>query len=273
MNLIKSILTGIVFMVTFIIIMAAQYITLSIVTISGGDESIERIHLFPEENYKVTYSDAVGFWGTSVSQSMDQGEMGPEYAIRGWIDREFWYNNMAWADFLWTQAKAVIVPVVVPVYEIRQMYTYYGAEIEDFIIEPESGSLLTGDEIAKNSAIETSLIYGLDVLNRDDYQYVYNIMRRIEKYNRTDLEGTEYYREFVEKFINYEGDLDNDFEVISVNSIAVFLFYQLFVALILALYFTYQNPISVQRNDMNENEVQGRILPRLPKVGLGKRKK
>jgi hypothetical protein len=41
---------------------------------------------------------------------------------------------------------------------------------------------------------------------------------------------------------------------------------------VLSAYFTYQNPIVISKNSMGENEVEGKILPRLPRIGFGKRK-
>ena len=278
MRLIRFILTSLVFAVTFVTVLAAEYATLALITIPGGSGVVERVHLFPDpENTDITYTDALTFWSTDVEQSLVLGNEEPEYNIRGWVDSSWWYENTEWADYAWTQVKAVVVPIVAPVYEIKELYVYYGTELSDFL---HTGNNLTVEQMAENFAIQSVLDNGLDRLgeyDRDGYQYAYNLIRKIEKYNAVDESGVKVYRKYVEKFINYTGDIDGvrseDFEFESVDALSAFLFYQLFLALVLSAYFTYQNPIVVNRNSAGENEVEGRIFPRMPRIGLGKRKK
>lgn len=278
MRLIKFILSSLVFLVTFVTVLAAEYATLALITIPGGSGVVERVHLFPDpEDTDITYSDAIVFWSTDIQQSLVVEGEEPEYNIRGWIDSPWWYENTEWADYAWTQVKAIVVPIAAPVYEIKELYVYYGTELSDFL---HVGPNLTVEEMAENFAIESALANGLSRLgeyDRDGYQYVYNIVRKIEKYNAVDENGEKVYRKFVEKFINYTGDLDGvrgvDYEFESVDALSAFLFYQLFLALVLAAYFTYQNPIVVNKNSAGENEVEGRIFPRMPRIGFSKRKK
>jgi hypothetical protein len=151
---------------------------------------------------------------------------------------------------------------------------------------------LTGDQIARNAAIQIYMTNGLkDLSDTQDYKYVYNLLLNIEKYNNPVFE------QYVEKFINYsykevltpqidaEGNPvlnENNEQVFvtesvrvfeSIDAISIFLFYQIFLAFILSIYWTYQNPISVSRNDSNEAEVNGKFLPKIPRPSFGKRKK
>jgi hypothetical protein len=280
MKLVKNILTLILFVTTFLIISVAQYFTMSIITMPGGNESIDRVYLFPDiESQQVTYADAISFWVVDINESLVGPGEEPEYAIRGLIDYSVWYNNMVWADYLYTQAKALIVPVATPLYEIKELYTYYGKTVEDFIVEPTPGVPFSIEQSLKNTAIRNYLTFGLDTVknsDRDNYEYVFNLLRKLDKYNRTQPSGdglTEIsiYKPFVNKFIIYSGDLNGEYTFSHVNALAVFVYYQIFLALVLSAYFTYQNPIVIKRNENNENELEGRILPRLPEIKLGNR--
>jgi len=276
MKLVKNILTLILFLTTFLIINVAQYFTMSLITMPGGD-NVERVHLFPDiMSQEVTYSDAISFWIVDINESLINPGEEPEYTIRGWFDYSIWYDNMRWADYLYSQGKAIVVPILAPVYEIKELYTYYGKDITDFIITPEPGKLLTIEQASKNTAIQNYSVYGIDVIknvDRDNYEYVHNLLLKIDKYNRVDENGLYVYRQFVNKFIIYNGDLNGEYEFTNVNALSVFVYYQIFLAIILSMYFTYQNPIVIKRNENNENEVEGRILPRLPKIGFGNRNK
>jgi hypothetical protein len=279
MRLIKFILSSLVFSITFIIVIAAEYATFTLLTLPGtlpnSDSVVERVHLFPDPNQtEITYSDALTFWSVDTKQSFDLAFSEPEFEIRGWFEWDVWYENMAWADYALSTVKAVVVPIFAPVYEIKELYVYYGASLEDFIIQPNQSGFLTGEHTRKNTAIQFALSYGMDELKDfsiKDYQYVYNIQRKINKYNAVGEDGVPVYRQFVEKFINYTGDLDGEYEFESVNAVSAFLFYQLFLAFVLSAYFTYQNPIVINRNMNGENEVEGRLFPRVPKIGFGKR--
>jgi hypothetical protein len=266
---------------TFIIVIAAEYATFTLLTLPGtlpnSDSVVERVHLFPNPNEtEITYSDALTFWQVDARESMSIAFSQPEFEVRGWFDWDVWYNNMGWADYAVSAAKAVIVPIFAPVYEIKELYVYYGASLEDFLIEPNENGFLSGESTKKNTAIQFALTYGIEELKEfsiKDYQYVYNIQRKIDKYNTVNEEGVPVYKQFVEKFINYTGNLDGQYEFESVNAVSAFLFYQLFLAFVLSAYFTYQNPIVIKRNMNGESEVEGRFLPRVPKIGFGKRNK
>lgn len=269
MRLVKWILSTIVFTVTFLIVLAAQYATSALITAPGtlpgnGDNAVERVHLFPDPNDSdITYSDALEFWSVDMAQSWETAGESPSYTIRGWFDWDWWYNNMEWADTVWSYTKAVIVPAVAPVYEIKEMYIYYGRDMYD-----ETYAEMFNDQFGQNilysGTVDDYLDGNYENLSRDQYAFLYNLEVKLSKYNAVNEEGIPVYRRFVEKFINYEGDLDGEYEFESVNAVSAFLFYQLFLAVVLAAYFTYQNPIVISRNGVGENEVEGRVLPKLP---------
>jgi hypothetical protein len=282
MRLIKWILTSLTFLVTFAIVIVAEYATMAVITLPGGlpgsqGNVVERVHIFPDPTQtQIVYTDAITFWSIDIEQSLEMATDSPEYEIRAWFEWEWWQDGMQWADVAYSSVKAIVVPAVSPVYEIKEMYVYYGTTLEDFKIE----NPVTSDDFTKNLMIEKASMFGINSLRATDFEafvYTYNIQRKIDKYNSVGSDGQLVYKPFVEKFINYTGDLDGDrgedYEFESVDALSAFLFYQIFLAIILALYFTYQNPIIIKRNNSGENEVEGRFLPRVPKIGFGKRDK
>lgn len=290
MRLIKFILTSITFIITFAIVLFAQYATLAVIALPGtlpGSTTniVDRVHLVPDitDRTQINYSDSLGFWSVDIQRSLEMASEKPDYDIRGWIDQSWWYENTEWADIAWSSVKAVIVPAVSPVYEIKEMYVYYGTSLQDFEGQfnyTENGVinfvLYDGGNI-ENPTPSTIQAQLQKIKNeqqgftRNHYQFAYNLLRKIEKYN------SPVYTTFVEKFINYTGDLTGargvDYEFVSVKGLSAFLFHQIFLAFVLSIYFVYQNPIVVNKNQYGENEVEGRFFPKLPKIGFGKRPK
>jgi len=207
-----------------------------------------------------------------MSQSLQTASNKPGYAIRGWFNWEFWYSNMEWADKIYSYGKAIVIPAIAPIYEIKEMYVYYGRDMYD-----EQFAEMFGKQFGRNivySGTVTDYLEGnYENISKDQYKFFHNLEIKIIKYNAVDEEGAQIYRKFVQKFINYEGDLDSEYEFTSVNAVSAFLFYQLFLAFVLSIYFTYQNPIVIKRNQDGSNEVEGRILPKVPKFKLEKRDK
>lgn len=282
MKLLRAILTMLTFALTFVIVLAAEYATLAVVVLPGGQsDSVERVELVGDTSH-VGYLDAFSFWSDDLKESYAVAAEKPSWSVRGWIGYSWWYDNMPWADIAYSYVKATIVPVVAPMYEIKELYTYYGRELTDIEIKvmgnsshdysiggtPETATFaeafINGAIIARNGAAEGYW------LTPKEYQAVYNVALKILKYNSS------VYRKYVEKFINYslltedglDGDYGIDYEFISVKATSAILYYQYFLALVLAIYFTYQNPIVIKRNENGENEVQGRVFPR---IGFGKR--
>jgi hypothetical protein len=281
MRLIRFILSSLVFSITFVIVLAAEYATLALITLPGGSGVVERVHLFPDpEDTDITYSDAITFWSTDIQQSLVVEGEKAEYTIRAWFEWDVWSENMGWADYALSQAKAVIVPILAPVYEVKELYVYYGRDIRD----PEFGDNFNdqfGNFINYQIAVGDYLSNNYENMTIKQYQFFHNLEIKLAKYNAVAVDeqtGQSYsvFKKYVEKFINYSGDLEGvrgeDYEFESVDALSAFLFYQLFLAIVLSAYFTYQNPIVISKNSIGENEVEGKIFPRFPRIGLKNRK-
>jgi hypothetical protein len=291
MRIIKWILTSLVFSMTFVIVLAAEYGTLALLTIPGtlpgGNNIVERVHLFPDPNESnITYYDAVDFWSADFKESFEMAIDTPEYEVRSWFEWEWWQTGMRWADVALSTGKAVVVPAVAPIYEIKEMYIYYGRELNDPIFAEQFNEQF-GANISYAGTVQDYLNGNMTNISQSQYKFIFNTERKLEKYNSV-TDGVRVYQKFVEKFINYEGNINgvrltsenptssellNGYQFKSVDAVSAFLFYQLFLALVLAAYFTYQNPIIIKKNTLGENEVEGHLLPRMPKLGLGKRNK
>jgi hypothetical protein len=295
MRLIRWILSSIVFSVTFVIILAAEYATLALLTLPGtlpgGNNIVERVHLFPDPSESnITYYDAIDFWGIDMSESIEIAISNPEYEIRSWFEWEWWSENMKWADTTVSLVKAVVVPPVAPIYEVKEMYVYFGRDLYDPVFEEQFHKEF-GRNIVYAGTVTDYFNGNFTNISINQFKFLYNTERKIAKYNATAIneetgQTHKVYQKFIEKFVNYRGNLNgtrlpdnytgevlaNQYSFESVDAVTAFLFYQLFLALVLSAYFTYQNPIVINRNSNGENEVEGRIFPRVPKVTLGKRK-
>jgi hypothetical protein len=164
------------------------------------------------------------------------------------------------------------VPAVAPIYEVKELYVYYGRDLDDPTFAVLFNSQF-GNNIVYGGTVEDYLTGSYENLSQEQYAFLYNLESKLNKYNSVDEEGIPVYKRFIEKFINYEGDLEGEYEFTSVDAVSAFLFYQLFLAFILGVYFTYQNPIVIKRNDQGASEVEGKVLPKVPRFGLGKREK
>jgi hypothetical protein len=262
-NIAKLILTSIQFMVWFVIIIAAQYIVLAGLALpSDGD--VERVQLLETEITDVVYSDAPGFWSTNISILKDLDE--PKMTIRGWFKWQWWQNGMEWADWAVTYVTEIATPIVAPVYTANDMYIYYDKDFipEDVIVIIAEKDIddLNGYDIAgiMNSYNTETRADFIEMYNKDAYKALYNINFMIEKYN--DGEG-ETFSIYMGKFFNEEGEF---------KAVGTLLFYQIILAVVLAIIFTYQIPIVIERNEMNETQVKSKIGPRLPKIRFMKRK-
>ena len=117
----------------FVIIIAAQYLTLALLALPSAGE-VERVQLFQKEPEDVVYADAPGFWSTNIGILQDTEE--PKIAIRGWFKWEWWQNGMEWADWAVTYVSEITTPIIAPVYTANDMYIYYDKEFipEDVIL-------------------------------------------------------------------------------------------------------------------------------------------
>ena len=272
MRLAKFILTFILFVSTFFIVMGAEYIIFRGVTSVGGDSvEVDRVHLFQDEENPqvVSYSDSISFWGTNLQEGVFAGN--DYYAIRGWFHWQWWRQGMGWADSAYTATLETVKTIFMPIYLVKEMGTYYGADINDPRIKAlfveKFGTTL------EDSYDDLVVMYeNGDMTDKRDYDYYkffYNVEIKLEKYNAEDSEGNPVFEIYVQKFLNEDQT--------AINATTALLFYQIFLAIVLSMYIVYQNPIHIRRNEFNEGEVEGRALPRspfrFPKFGRGRERK
>jgi len=96
-----------------------------------------------------------------------------------------------------------------------------------------------------------------------------NELLYINKYNDVDESGKNVYTKWVKKFME-------DDTAKTIKSSACSLYFQFYLAVILSIWFTYQNPIVIRRNEYGEDEVSGgfrRHVPKEKKKGFFHRKK
>jgi hypothetical protein len=173
---------------------------------------------------------------------------------------------MEWADWGVTYISEILTPIVAPVYTANDMRIYYDKDFisEDAIsiIDAKNIEALNGYDIVSimdSYNTETRMDF-IEMYNKDAYKALYNINFMIEKYNNANGETFSIY---MNKFFNEEGEF---------KAAGTLLFYQVLLSVILAIIFTYQIPIVIERNEMNETKVKSKIGPRLPRIRLMKRK-
>jgi hypothetical protein len=262
MKLLKLILTAILFTVTFVIILAAEYATLYALSFPVRNET-ERVHLFECEGSAVCYADSIGFWTTDFEASTRMPE--PKFVIRSWFSWQWWQNGMKWADRTYSYVTEFVAPVIAPIYVANDMQLHYGIDPT-----PENIAMIISQKTGKNYQVTLDRVeYAFSVrdsgyvfMTRNEwlkeYNDVYNVEIMIAKYNQVDTNGNPVFEKYIVKFFDEDGNF---------KAVGMLLFYQIFLAVILSLYFTYQNPVIINRNASNENEIEGRFLPRVPKIG------
>jgi hypothetical protein len=259
-NVAKLILTGIQILVWFVIILSAQYLTLAALALpSSGD--VERVHLINCEGESVCYADAPGFWSANLDTMRDMGE--PKWIIRDWFNWNWWQRGMKWADFTYTTVTEFVGPFVAPIYTADNMSVYHGynatnADIALVISEkyniPNDAVLLSAVTAVRNGEVDPGYAHGVLIT----YKEVHNIEFFIKKYSDPS------FARYVDKFFDNNGEF---------KAVGTLLFYQVILAVILSVYFTYQLPIVIERNEMNETQVKTRIGPRMPKISFRRREK
>ncbi len=260
----------------------------------------------------VSYLDTFIFLGEDLKQSITRE---PRFFVRSWFKWDWWQNGMRWADVAVEAVVGVVVPVIAPVYEIKEIQYYYtnnnpivgtigdgeyivnglyvlnATEInkitpsnpeydplfvetfEDMhgtsfayaefsnpvIIDGISSSVVTGGSIYKisNGKVEeltywvrygTSRNFTSNEWKKENTTFT-NTLMKINKYNSADANGNNVYTKWMYKFI--------DIETRVIKSSACSLYFQFYLALILAIWFSYQNPIVIKRNEYGEDEVTG----------------
>ena len=245
--------------------MGAQYLTLTALAIpSDGD--VERVYLIDCAGENVCYADAPAFWSTNIGSVDNMAE--PKLIVRSWFKWQWWQTGMRWADWTLTYISEVATPIVAPIYVANDMHLHYG-------VEP------TAENIAYIISVKEDITYerakkivddafyardgGYTIMTesewKKEYKVVYNTELLIQKYNAN--EGALFAR-FNSKFFDENGEF---------KAVGTLLFYQIILAAILAVYFTYQLPIVIERNENNETQLKSKLGPRMPKFRFKKREK
>jgi hypothetical protein len=300
MKLVKFLVNTLVYIVTFFVVMTAQHVTMWAISAGASGQVDQRVYVFGsrESSDNVYIEDSLRFVIDDISKSYAHAKDMPTYNVRNWK----LFGNNKWRfldnkfgkslDIGWSYVKATVVPIFAPMYEVKELYTYYDLDMpreapakdayikdivrEAFVKEYEKNFVdtdeITAEDITRGVFAsltdyydEDSFEFKFDIVLKDIirsntnfpdangnyYKFLYNLHSKIEKYNS----GA--YDNYVRKFIN----LDTQ----KIKNTSVTLFYQLYLGLILAGYFTYQNEVTFEKNSEGQNEVKGRAF-RLPKI-------
>lgn len=274
MRLAKWILNTILSLVTFLIILLLGYGLLFFVTWPAGSTTIDRIHIVVEED-EIGYLDAVTFWTTSITGNFNSE---PEYIVRNWFSWEWWNGVALYPDIGIKYAKGVFIPLILPMYEMRQVTIYNGLDDLWNQLLTESNGKTFGEISNLQSFADVSfylnftseqqarLISAL-VGNRSswstEYTDIQNIDYKIDRYN------TETYDNLMSKFVDDQG-----LGLRRISGVAVILFFQLMFTAILTFLYVRQHPITLKKGEDSESQVEGDLIPvKLPGHKRRKQKK
>ena len=288
MKLARFLLNTLLFIVTFAIILCAQYGVTALFTLQAG-EDVDRVQIFSSDD-DVSYIDAPGFLIEDLKMGYQTEEV---YWIRSWFDNDegnnWWARNMRWADIglskIVVTGKAIIMPVS-DIKDLRDTHIpEFTEEWHEFynwvnILESDAYKIwagidpsLTDDEIGALAAEYNnpdSTIYR-DYLNAKgnlinmtedewmackDHSEEIQFIRLARHYNTPTMHN--YYNKFV-----------NESNVVKFS--AVTLYIHLLIAILVAAWFLRNNSFKIRRDEENDdNVVEGgyKLFP-----GFGSRKK
>lgn len=234
------------------------------ISAAAQSEDIDGIHIVAPHDNAVSYLDEFTFWGTDIKVGLKNE---PKYRVRNWVANDWWKKGTKWIDYTIEFCVSVVKPIVFPVSESNALMNYYGYDINHFN-EYFKKYVFSTDEELNNALYEMYVIFGKGYgeayavgfespVKIQDYEYtgtykgaenlteydyarwvtthrkLYNTVYRLERYNSDE------FGKYFTKFITEDENGNRH-----IKSAAVVLYYQQYVAIILALVFVIKFPIS-----------------------------
>lgn len=317
MKLVTRILNLIMCVILFCTTTLVEFGLYNIVALPAGHTSvISVVEKDEDENGyadNLTYFDTFKFVADDLHNSITRE---PRFVIRSWFKWDWWQTGMRWADVALEFTVGTVVPVVAPIYEVKEIQYYYTEEypvtavlgdgeyivsglyklkenelnkitvtspdydpsfVENFkqehgtqfayaeftnpvIVDGVSSTITTGGSIYRiaDGKVE-EVTYWVRYGNSENFvsnewkkenRTFINVLMKLNKYNGIDDEGRSIYTKWVYKFM--ETDNNN-----TIKASACSLYFQFYLAILLSLWFCYQNPIVITRNGYGEDEVSG----------------
>lgn len=293
MKLIKFLLNCLLFVVVFAISMGASIGIYSAISYQSADD-YALIH-FASDETDVSYIDAPLYWTDNIKNGVSNiNDANSKSRVANWFNWSWWKNSMSKVDqYFVNPIVAIVKPIILPITCADEIKTYYDRDISYFatdinktattaasfttmasdyfhvnvntvdgrvdipdlrakaaafkltnLLSDNAGTVDTKTQLPKSNNV--SDVY--DVAGQ--YNYFYQIMFKLNKYNRTDDAGNKLYEKWYKKFI-FEDEAGRHLKssVYSLYTIEL-------VALVFSLFFVWQNPITIRKNENGEAEVK-----------------
>lgn len=278
MKFVRFLLNSLMFCGVLFITFLGSYFTSWALTAQTGETHAQIAIVNNSENNKVSYQDAITFWGTEIGENFKND---PKYRSRNWFGWEWWKDYPGYGlDYATDIIVGVVSPVVVPLWNVNQVKEYY---IEDFYydsnyetvplestipyikeyhaaeIDKRKGTGYT--ELALNAFEVTLMSSDAEVFMSydqwvDEYPTVYEYMFRTAKYNVVNEDGRKAYENIYNKFIS----TINGERII--NTGVYILYLNIYIDIAFSLWVVIQYPIRLKQNEFNEVEVDSGFLNR-----------
>ena len=296
MKIIRLFLNILLFGFVFCITTAASIGVYSAISYQSSDDYA--IIEFPTNDENVSYVDSVLYWYDDISTNIVQtDEVDTKMRVADWFDWQWWKNSMKYVDMYFVDPVVdLFKPIILPISCIEEIRMYYGKDISDFedYINRDTKSVtdfaamsamyfgvsVGFDESGVNKINSADLeenrnAFSLEVLMRDNdengitdlfdvsghYDYYYQLLYKLDKYNQVDENGTPVYEKYFNKFI-FEDAAGRH-----IKSSVYSLYVIELVALFFAIFFVFQNPIALHRNEAGFTEFKAPIR------GFGRKRK
>lgn len=283
MKLIKWILNLLLLAISFCIISLCTFGIYSAVVYQSDDTSA-RISLVNKED-SVDYWDTWELMADDISVNVTNTQLpAPKLRVASWFSWSWWKTaGQAVDTYFVNPIVAIVKPIILPVDVADEIKNYYDKDITyfvDYINESEKSASdfhamalvyfgvdidITSSQINEEQLIANKDAFTLanalgdkdgngitDVFDiADDYNYFYQLLFKLYKYNQVREDGTKVYEKRFNKYIIITEDGDR------ILSTGVYgLYFLNYTNIILAILFVRANPISITRNE------DGTVSPR-----------
>lgn len=241
---------------------------------------------FPIKEDNVSYLDSVMFWYDDIHNGLSvTDEVSTKMRVANWFDWQWWKTSMSNVDIYFVDPLvSIFKPIILPITCADEIRTYYDQDISNFIdyinrdtksitdftamsatyfgvsvgFEDESMTSIKYSDLEKNKDVYTlnNLLGDRDQNGikdlydvASDYNYYYQLLFKLYKYNQTDQDGNLLYKKYYDKFI-FEDEAGRH-----IKSSVYGLYVIEITALIFSCFFIWQNPITIRRTDDGSTEV------------------
>lgn len=96
--------------------------------LAAQSSDLEAIHISADDEH-VGYIDSYVFWGTDIGAGVTNE---PKTRIRNWSNADWWIKGTKWADYALDTTIAIFKPIIVPIAQVNAVREFYGVTIDSF---------------------------------------------------------------------------------------------------------------------------------------------